>query len=216
MIAESNYKIGGGTVAELYDLWAQDYDTDAEDSMAFDSPKEMAALFAFLHRFNGPSGSTKILDAGCGTGLLQRYAAAVPNCEWHGMDLSEGMLQVLKKKGGYETLHAHSISDYPWPYPDEFADVVLCNGVLIYVDDPTCLNEFLRVTKPGGTLYLMVREDGRATYWETMCAHEQSNAWRLKYITEPRENMPLKPQGIIYRIYVYQKAAAPKVSAAGR
>ena len=118
------------------------------------------------------------------------------------------MCAPTQPQGGYKQLHVHSVTDYPWPYPDEFADIVVCNGVLIYVEDPGCLQEFLRVSKPGGHLYFMIREDGLATYWDTMCALERRGAWSLRHMTEPRENMPKQPQSILYRIYVYQKAVA--------
>ena len=52
------------------------------------------------------------------------------------------------------------------------------------------------------------QRDGLATYWDTMCAPECRGAWCLQHVTEPRENMPNQPRGILYRIYVYQKAAA--------
>lgn len=58
------------------------------------------------------------------------------------------------------------MAECPWPVDSASIDVCMCNGVLIYVDDPSCLDEFVRVTKIGGYCVLMFRHDGYPTYAE--------------------------------------------------
>jgi ubiquinone/menaquinone biosynthesis C-methylase UbiE len=55
----------------------------------------------------------------------------------------------------------------------------MCNGVLIYVDDPTCLEEFVRVTKPGGVCVIMFRHDGYPDYEAKDMALRAAGKWEL-------------------------------------
>jgi predicted TPR repeat methyltransferase len=72
------------------------------------------------------------------TGLLaqmickQGYKAK----NFDGMDLSPKMLEHLVKKGIYTEVKAHDMMQYPWPFASNKYDGLMCNGVLIYVDDP--------------------------------------------------------------------------------
>ena len=74
-----------------------------------------------------------ILDLGCGTGLagawLKDYANSLT-----GVDLSDGMVQVAKKKMIYQNLHVTSIDDYLGDCADDF-DLVVAVDVLSYIGD---------------------------------------------------------------------------------
>mgnify|MGYP002860822713 CR=1 FL=1 len=60
-------------LADAYAEWAKDYDADLVDKMGYEAPFEAAALL------QGQLGSTdsKILDAGCGTGLVGKALHAL-------------------------------------------------------------------------------------------------------------------------------------------
>jgi len=85
-------------------------------------------------------------------------------------------------------------------------DVIMCNGVLVYVTDNTCLEEFRRVAKVGGHIVLMVREDNIDFWQPKMDEMESQASWRLVERSEPRLNFVNDTiKQILYRIYVFQK-----------
>merc|ERR1711933_97028 len=111
-------------------------------------------------------GDANILDVGCGTGLLgelllenTQNTNVINSID--GMDLTQEMLDILEKERGdlYNEIHQHDIAETPWPFESNKYDLSVCNGVLVYVKDSDCLDEFVRVTKPGGHCLLMLRKD---------------------------------------------------------
>ncbi len=93
----------------------------------------------------------KILDAGCGTGLLgvklKKYGEVV------GIDISSQAIKFAKKRG----LNVKKASIMKIPYPDNNFDVVTSVDVLYHKwvsDDVGALSEIQRVLKPGGLLIM--------------------------------------------------------------
>jgi ubiquinone/menaquinone biosynthesis C-methylase UbiE len=101
-------------------------------------------------------GDERLLDAGCGTGMMAlRIAARYPNCTVHGIDLSPRMIAVARRDAEEQGLtvdfRVGSVIDLP--YPDAFFDVVLTNIMYHHLDlaeKRQAVNEIARVLKPGG------------------------------------------------------------------
>jgi len=96
----------------------------------------------------------RVLDAGCGAGnwavaLASRFdkVDAIDN-DRERVAILDGMIPLL---GGQVETAIGSTEELP--YPDDTFDVVFCSGVIFVVDYQKSLAEFLRVLKPGGTLY---------------------------------------------------------------
>jgi arsenite methyltransferase len=101
-----------------------------------------------------------VVDAGSGSGLDALIASGLvgPGGQVVGIDMTDTMLQKARK--GAEAMGATHVS-FRHGYvdelalPDEFADVLISNGVLnLTPDKAKTLAEWHRVLKPGGRLYV--------------------------------------------------------------
>ena len=80
----------------LYRTWAVTYDQTFADAMGYAAPARIARLFDERWRQSG-----RVLDVGCGTGLVAEALKARPV---DGLDISAEMLGVSAQKNLYERL----------------------------------------------------------------------------------------------------------------
>merc|ERR1719409_218885 len=122
------------------------------------------------------------------------------------------MLQILQTKGRgniYKSAMKHDLSEMPWPVESKAYDCTVCNGVLIYVNNPEVLDEFVRVTKKGGYCCIMFRDDGYPVYEERDNQMRAEGQWRLVSKTEPAMNFPNAAEGdpsydVTFSNYTYE------------
>ena len=100
--------------------------------------------------------SRKILDVGCGGGLLTESLAML-DAVVSGIDLGEAALAVarlhLKESGLDITYEQVSAEDYAASHADEF-DCVTCLELLEHVPDPySTIQACATLTRPGGTVF---------------------------------------------------------------
>jgi len=96
-----------------------------------------------------------VLDVGCGVGITPCYLAEVYGCRVMGIDLSEMMIQrsreraEKKKVTGKVEFRTADASNLP--FGDGQFDAVITESVVAFSKDKQkVLDEFARVTKPGG------------------------------------------------------------------
>jgi len=94
----------------------------------------------------------KILDVGCGTGiLLEKF---IKNNACIGIDSNNASLVIVAKKGIITKLVD---LEKKLPFKDNEFDLVICKDVLEFIfSAELLLNELARITKKGGTLLLHV------------------------------------------------------------
>lgn len=105
----------------------------------------------------GISSGDRVLDVGCGTGVLAREATRHVGSTGRvtGLDLSEGMLSVARLVGPGIDWRQGDAGDLP--FEDESFDVVVSQFALMYFPDrPAALREMMRVLVPGGRLAVAV------------------------------------------------------------
>lgn len=99
----------------------------------------------------------RVLDVGCGTGVLARTAADCVAAEGQvtGLDLNDGMLAVARRLR--PQLDWRQGDATALPFADASYDVVMSQFALMYFSDRTAaLKEMLRVLRPGGRLAVAV------------------------------------------------------------
>lgn len=179
---------GSDEVRAHYDSWAETYN-DTLRKWGYEAPDRAAQRLAA--RLD-PSES-RILDAGCGTGMtglaLRRHGFNTID----GLDLSPASVKTAAMCGAYRSVVEHSLAQR-LPFSDAAYDGVQCVGVFTYLSDPEAvLREFARVTRQGGTLVFTQRSD----LYESLSFDAQlerldaeDGLWRLVERSEPSPYLP--------------------------
>ena len=101
-----------------------------------------------------------VVDVGSGAGLDALIASTLVGAEGRviGIDMTPAMLNNARKGAaamGAENVEFREGFVDNLPFPDQFADVVISNGVLnLSLDKRKTLTEWARVLKPNGKLYI--------------------------------------------------------------
>ncbi|MBX9927497.1 MAG: class I SAM-dependent methyltransferase [Gemmatimonadaceae bacterium] len=136
---------------------------------------EQARLAATIPRVlaevRDAQGPPRVLDVGAGTGNLTRHFLAA-GAHVTAADLSEGMLAIVRGRfahtGRLETLPLDGVDLRG--IPDATFDVVAAYSVLHHVPDYLALvRDMVRVTRPGGVVYLDHERDDSA--WSPSSAY---------------------------------------------
>jgi ubiquinone/menaquinone biosynthesis C-methylase UbiE len=115
------------------------------------------------------SPDTKVLDLGCGAGVLTEQLVAA-GFDVDAADMSADMLEFARAR-----LAQYDASRYrltraecqDLPFPDASFDVVACIGVFGYMDDvDAAIAEIKRVLRPGGTLVFSIRNLDHVTVFD--------------------------------------------------
>ncbi|KAG8671928.1 hypothetical protein FPOAC2_05289 [Fusarium poae] len=139
-----------------YNEWANNYNQDVEKE-DYVAPKVAAAnLVSHLH--SRDISEVKILDAGCGTGLVGEALLNQGAKHIDGIDLSPGMLEVAERTGVYKSLSVANLAERLDIVADSY-DAVICVGTMTEGHvGPEAFDEFLRAAKPGGIIVSTIRE----------------------------------------------------------
>jgi ubiquinone/menaquinone biosynthesis C-methylase UbiE len=98
------------------------------------------------------------VDIGAGTGFFSRAASEIVgnNGIVFSLDMSDEMLEILKRNGASENMRVLHSEEYRLPVPDSAADLTLAAMVLHENSDvPRLLAEAARVTKPKGKIIII-------------------------------------------------------------
>jgi len=102
-----------------------------------------------------------VLDVGCGAGVTPCFIAKRCGCRVVGVDILEGMIERSKERAKREGL-ADADNEHPGvefrvadaqdlPFEDDLFDAVITESVTAFPEDKQrAVNEYVRVTKPGG------------------------------------------------------------------
>ena len=141
-------------VMKYYDEWGikNKYDQDMID-WNYTGPKETASIFIKYAK----DKNIKILDAGCGTGLVGIELKKHNYLNIDGMDLSKKLLDLVPQ-GYYQNLDQVDLNK-PIKIKNDTYDAVMCVGTFTFGHvKPPALDEFIRVVKNKGLISFTVNE----------------------------------------------------------
>ena len=163
---------------KYYQNWTKKnkYNQDMVD-LKYVAPKE-TVLVLKKYIFNNKH---KILDAGCGTGLVGIELQKNGFSNIDGVDLSQNMLDLVPK-GIYKKIKKIDLNK-PLKFKTNMYDVVMCVGTFTYGHvKPKALNELIRITKNRGIICFTINEGVYEKYGFDNKIKELSNnkLWNVK------------------------------------
>ncbi len=132
-----------------YDTLAEGYDN------LFVRPRDLAENAEIKRRLVKHDATRgRVLDVGCGTGFLLEIEDIWAE-RYLGVDLSQEMLEVARKKFPQHTFERQDMGSLG--YPSGSFDSVVALWSLSYAADPIqAAEELTRMLKPGGSLFVVV------------------------------------------------------------
>jgi ubiquinone/menaquinone biosynthesis C-methylase UbiE len=137
---------------QLFHRWSRTYERSLGQAFLFDPVHRRVVNLVAAH-LDG-RGPTRVLDVGCGTGRLLRYAAVRwPSAELIGVDPAEGMLEKARSLTPAATFLQGRGEEIP--LDESSAKVVFCTiSFHHWADQAAGLREVVRVLQPGGLFCL--------------------------------------------------------------
>lgn len=174
----------------LYDNWATGYDKDIVE-WGYDAPTVAAAMLSEL-----VAADTRVLDAGCGTGLtgLALRDAGFTNID--GIDFSAPSVQIARATAVYCSVKQIDLTELPTSLPAAEFGALICIGVMTYLPDveATC-REFCRLLKSDSPVILTQRTDlfdARQTQ-QAFDALTRDGCWVQLEVSDSRDYLPKNP-----------------------
>ena len=161
-----------------YSEWADNYDGDLLGEMGYVAPMIASKLLQnYLDRKD-----TRILDAGCGTGIVGELLHQDGYGNIEGLDYSQDMLNKARAKSIYKTLNRGDLTG-SLDIEDATYDAIISVGTFTCGHvGPEALGELIRITKTGGHLCFTVREQAweEDDYRAKLRNYENNSLWELQ------------------------------------
>ena len=117
---------------------------------------QMVSNLISKKHFSNKRKTVKILDVGCGDGVLLSFTEKKLNnysLELYGIDLSQKAISVAQKK--IKNGHFYKSTVYKLPFQENTFDVVISTDVIEHVSKPQkMLKEIKRITKENGNIII--------------------------------------------------------------
>ncbi|MFD1611626.1 class I SAM-dependent methyltransferase [Sphingomonas tabacisoli] len=132
--------------------WDREY---ASGKLGFYGSFRERGRYGVLHAYlTARTEPVRLLDVGCGVGLLLDRLAGVPIAEYVGIDPSAKAIEAARTDRG--TAGSFHVAHLPDPALGKF-DVIVCNEVLYYIEDlPAALAKLHAALNEGGWLLTSV------------------------------------------------------------
>jgi len=160
----------------VYKEWAAAYDHDNDNLLGTVSQPLSVQIFQEYIK----DKSLRIIDVGCGTGLVGVDLEKGGFSNFDGIDISQEMIDIAKQRG-YSKLFIGSLND-SLPCENNEYDAALCVGVFTHGHvGSDRLDELVRIVKPGGIICFTVNEGVYDSYgFDSKIKNlESTNIWKI-------------------------------------
>ena len=140
---------------KLYADWAETYDQSMLDGLSYRSPQRIASLAAMTEARR----DVRVLDVGCGTGLLASCLRAEGFTRIDGLDYSAPMLAVAQRESRIDEAFLRDLNER-LEMGEACYDMLVSTGTFTHGHvGAGCLPELLALLEPGGNLICTVHRD---------------------------------------------------------
>lgn len=186
-------------LSKAYNEWADAYDDDLINKMGYIA--HQSAVNLLQERIT--ASEQRILDAGCGTGLVGEtlYQKGYRNID--GLDYSKDMLAKAAEKSVYQSLKQGDLTSR-LDLADDIYDAVISVGTFTCGHvGPDSLGELIRVTRPGGYICFTVRDEAWEgdNYLDKIGEMERKGMWTL---IEKQNSDYIRQEGSLCMICLYR------------
>ena len=160
----------------VYKEWAAAYDHDNDNLLGTVSQPLSVQIFQEYIK----DKTLRIIDVGCGTGLVGVELEKGGFSNFDGIDISQEMIDIAKQRG-YSKLFIGSLND-SLPCENNEYDAALCVGVFTHGHvGSNRLDELVRIVKPGGIICFTVNEGVYDSYgFDSKIKNlESTNIWKI-------------------------------------
>lgn len=160
----------------VYQKWASLYDKDNDDLLGTVSQPTAVQIFQEYVQ----DKTLKVLDVGCGTGLVGKELKKNGFINFDGIDISKEMIDIAYGRG-YETLFLGNLNE-SLPFKSKSYDAALCVGVFTHGHvGSDRLSELVRIVKSGGIICFTVNEGVYDSYgFDSKIKNlESTNIWKI-------------------------------------
>jgi predicted TPR repeat methyltransferase len=142
-------------VENLFDNYADKFDAHLQQVLEYDIPEKLAAL---VKRHSPNAGQWRVLDLGCGTGLVGSVISPLAE-QLVGVDLSAKMLEKAQARKLYDRLERLDLLTMMQNEAASSYDLIIAADVFIYlgrIDE--IMGEIKRLLRPGGVFAFSVED----------------------------------------------------------
>lgn len=168
--------------AEHYDAWAASYDRDLVEEYGYRAHRIAVEAFAELQ----PDTAARIIDVGCGTGLVGLELAKRGYGHLDGVDISDGMLAEAAKTGFYRELIRQDAEKAPAPEQDAYDAVISVGSFGIGHLGPEAIARLIALARPGAPIVIFMNAEPYVDqdYTRHVRELERGVAWTIARIED--------------------------------
>jgi predicted TPR repeat methyltransferase len=130
---------------ELYCDWAETYDRHLEQGLQYVAPEVISQMLSVAE----PDRTVRVLDVGCGTGLVGVRLSKLGFVHLDGLDFSPQMLDQAREKGIYKELIQADLNEPLNVAPSTYGAAISCGTFTHGHVDANALNRIALLLKPG-------------------------------------------------------------------
>ncbi|XP_030638063.1 methyltransferase-like protein 27 [Chanos chanos] len=187
VILSAHENTGTQAKTDFYNGWAENYEQDVA-ILEYQAPFLAAECIATY--FKGDRAEATVLDVACGTGLVSLELKKKGFNHFVGVDGSEGMLELARKRGVYQELRRQMLGPESLTAEAGTHDVVVIVGALSVGQVPVgVIRDLWQATKPGGYICMTTRSnldnrEYKAELERVMKSMEEEGKWSQVTVSE--------------------------------